>query len=194
MACFLYRSIAIFLTQLVLWAIFHFLTECFLFLVATLVVTSWFERLFVYEDDSSSPFRNSSGYVFYLRSNHTFSWFLKSNWSSDFRHAETGSGAKERVVLWWLFHSYFKWARWYRMSKSSVLMYLVYKPLWFFRSTIGEQLTSTRSVILTDTKVTHVCKLWNFLLVLRNISVIFSTVAFSLPCDELTTWEFITPL
>ena len=108
MACFLYRSIAIFLIQLVLWAIFHFLTECFLFLVATLVVTSRFERLFVYEDDSSSPFRNSSGYVFYLRSNHTFSWFLKSNWSSDFRHAETGSGAKERVVLWLLFHSYFK--------------------------------------------------------------------------------------
>ena len=31
---------------------------------------------------------------------HTFLWFLKSNWSSDFGHAETGSGAKrKRVVL-----------------------------------------------------------------------------------------------
>ena len=36
---------------------------------------------------------------FFLRSVHTFSWFLKSNWSSDFGHAETGSGAKKRVVL-----------------------------------------------------------------------------------------------
>ena len=30
---------------------------------------------------------------------HSFSRFLKSNWSSDFGHAETGSGAKKRVVL-----------------------------------------------------------------------------------------------
>ena len=37
--------------------------------------------------------------LFYLRSVHTFSWFLKSNWSSDFGHPEAGSGAKERVVL-----------------------------------------------------------------------------------------------
>ena len=29
----------------------------------------------------------------------TFSWFLKSNWSSDFGHAETRSGEKKRVVL-----------------------------------------------------------------------------------------------
>ena len=29
----------------------------------------------------------------------TFSRFLKSNWSSDFGHAETGSGAKKRVVF-----------------------------------------------------------------------------------------------
>ena len=36
---------------------------------------------------------------FFLRSVHTFSWFLKSNWSSDFGHAETGNGAKKRVVL-----------------------------------------------------------------------------------------------
>ena len=85
-----------------MWAIFlYLLTECFLFLAVILVVTSWFERLFFYEDDSSSPFRNSSGYVFYSRSNHTFSWLLKSNWSSDFGHAETESGAKERRVLWW---------------------------------------------------------------------------------------------
>ena len=33
-----------------------------------------------------------------LRSVHTFSWFLKSNCSSDFSHAETGNGAKKRVV------------------------------------------------------------------------------------------------
>ena len=39
------------------------------------------------------------GAVFFLRSVHTFSWFLKSNWSSDFGHAETGNGAKKRVVL-----------------------------------------------------------------------------------------------
>ena len=46
----------------------------------------------------SSCFGYSTGYVF-LRSVHTFSWFLKSNWSSDFGHAETGNGAKKRVVL-----------------------------------------------------------------------------------------------
>ena len=39
------------------------------------------------------------GAVFFLRSVHTFSLFLKSNWSSDFGHAETGNGAKMRVVL-----------------------------------------------------------------------------------------------
>ena len=39
------------------------------------------------------------GAVFFLRSVYTFSWFLKSNWSSDFGHAETGNGAKTRVVL-----------------------------------------------------------------------------------------------
>ena len=48
---------------------------------------------------TSSRFRNSSVYVFFLRSVHTFSWFLKSNWSGDFGHAETGNGAKKRVVL-----------------------------------------------------------------------------------------------
>ena len=36
---------------------------------------------------------------FFLSSVHTFSGFLKSNWSSDFGHAETGSGAKKQVVL-----------------------------------------------------------------------------------------------
>ena len=35
----------------------------------------------------------------FLRSVHTFSWFLESNWSGDFGHAETGSEAKKRVVL-----------------------------------------------------------------------------------------------
>ena len=39
------------------------------------------------------------GAVFFLRSVQTFSSFLKSNWSSDFGHAETGNGAKKRVVL-----------------------------------------------------------------------------------------------
>ena len=34
-----------------------------------------------------------------LRSVHTFSLFLRSNCSSDFGHAETGSGVKKRVVL-----------------------------------------------------------------------------------------------
>ena len=36
---------------------------------------------------------------FFLRSVHTFSWLLKSNWSSDFGHAETGNGTKKRAVL-----------------------------------------------------------------------------------------------
>ena len=36
---------------------------------------------------------------FFLRSVHTFSWFLKSKWSSVFVRAETGSGAKKRVVF-----------------------------------------------------------------------------------------------
>ena len=35
----------------------------------------------------------------FLRFVHTFSWFLKSNCSSDFGHAETGSEPKKRVVL-----------------------------------------------------------------------------------------------
>ena len=35
----------------------------------------------------------------FLRSVHTFSQFLKSNWCSDFGHAETRSGAKKRVIL-----------------------------------------------------------------------------------------------
>ena len=39
------------------------------------------------------------GAVFFLRSVQTFSWFLKSNCSRAFGHAETGSGAKKWVVL-----------------------------------------------------------------------------------------------
>ena len=42
---------------------------------------------------------NCIGMLSFLRFIHTFSLFLKSNWSSDFGHAETGSGAKKRVVL-----------------------------------------------------------------------------------------------
>ena len=30
---------------------------------------------------------------------HTFPWYLKSNWSNDFGHAETVSGVEKRVVL-----------------------------------------------------------------------------------------------
>ena len=37
--------------------------------------------------------------MFFLRSVHTFSRFLKSNWSRDFGQAERVSGAKKRVVL-----------------------------------------------------------------------------------------------
>ena len=37
--------------------------------------------------------------LFFLRSDHIFSWFLKSNWSGDFCHSKAGSGAKKRVVL-----------------------------------------------------------------------------------------------
>ena len=37
--------------------------------------------------------------MFFLRSVHTFSWFLESNWSCDFGYAATGSGAEKRVVL-----------------------------------------------------------------------------------------------
>ena len=49
----------------------------------------------------ASLFRSYSGNLpaMFLRSVHTFSWFLKSNWSGDFGHAETGNGAKKRVVL-----------------------------------------------------------------------------------------------
>ena len=36
--------------------------------------------------------------VFFKICSHTFMIF-QSNWSSDFDHAETGSGAKKRVVL-----------------------------------------------------------------------------------------------
>ena len=39
------------------------------------------------------------GAVCFLRSVHTLSWFLKSNWCGDFGRAETGSGAEKRVVL-----------------------------------------------------------------------------------------------
>ena len=49
-----------------------------------------------------SPFLQSKlywGAVFFLRSVHTFLRFLESNWSNDFGHAETGKGAKKRVVL-----------------------------------------------------------------------------------------------
>ena len=49
------------------------------------------------------------GCCLFFRSVHTFLWFLKSNWSSDFGNAETGSGCEKRVVLRRdIFHSNFK--------------------------------------------------------------------------------------
>ena len=39
------------------------------------------------------------GAVSFLRSVHTFSWFLKSNWSSDFGHAETGNRVVRKRCL-----------------------------------------------------------------------------------------------
>ena len=47
---------------------------------------------------TSSRFRNSSGYVFFNICSHIFMIF-EVKLSSDFGHAETGSGAKKRVVL-----------------------------------------------------------------------------------------------
>ena len=47
---------------------------------------------------TSNRFWNSSGYVFLKICSHIF-MILKSNWSSDFGHSETGNGAKKRVVL-----------------------------------------------------------------------------------------------
>ena len=50
-----------------------------------------------------------SCYIF-LRSVHTFSWFLKSNWSSDFGHAETEWSEKRVVLRREMFSLYF-WSR-----------------------------------------------------------------------------------
>ena len=61
---------------------------------ARFLMSSWMPFKWIF---TSSRLRNSSGYV--LRSVHTFSWFLKSNWYSHSGHAETGSGAKKREVL-----------------------------------------------------------------------------------------------
>ena len=38
--------------------------------------------------------------MFFLRSVHIFSRFLKSNWGSHFGHAQAGIGAKKRVIFW----------------------------------------------------------------------------------------------
>ena len=38
------------------------------------------------------------GRCLFLRSIHKFSWFLKSNLSSSFGHANTGTGAKKRGI------------------------------------------------------------------------------------------------
>ena len=56
-----------------------------------------FFRLPIYESIAAIFWQSAS--YFFVRSVHTFSRFLKSNWSSDFGHAETGNGAKKRVVL-----------------------------------------------------------------------------------------------
>ena len=50
---------------------------------------------------SGFPLRGVSGILpamFFKIGSHIF-MILKSNWSSDFGHAETGNGAKKRVVL-----------------------------------------------------------------------------------------------
>ena len=44
-------------------------------------------------------YNSKTFFVFFSRSVHIFSWFLKSNWSSYFGDIETGSGVKQRVVL-----------------------------------------------------------------------------------------------
>ena len=104
------------------WTKIRFLASGFLFTCGnfTLIFTIFFnflDRIF-FLNGFSNPFivRSRSSFLFsqwkffelyvrtcpamfFLRSVHTFSWFLKSNWSGDFGHAETGSGAQKRVVL-----------------------------------------------------------------------------------------------
>ena len=67
-----------------------------LFLIAALISAGYYCAPIFY---NSKNLNCIGALSFFLRSVHTFSWFLKSNWSSDFGHAETGNGAKKRVVL-----------------------------------------------------------------------------------------------
>ena len=60
-----------------------------------IAISDWEHRGFFHNSKS----KNCVGALSLLRSVHTVSLSLKSNWSSDFGHAETGSGAKKRVVL-----------------------------------------------------------------------------------------------
>ena len=77
----------------------HKLVEARFFLTSSWMAFKWIS--------TSSCFRNSSGFVF-LRSVHTYSWCLKSNWSCNFGHAETGNGAKRVVLRREIFCSIFK--------------------------------------------------------------------------------------
>ena len=85
--------------------VFHFLI-CFVFLnlfyengfCSSLIVRLLSSFLFSQRKFLKLDVRNCPAMVF-LRSVHTFSRFLKSNWSSNFDHAETGSGAKKELVL-----------------------------------------------------------------------------------------------
>ena len=78
-----------------------FYRACFLVAIARAIIGLLFVLL------QFKKFELYWGAVF-LRSVHTFSCFLKSNWSSDFGHAETGSGAKKQVILRCVFNSNFK--------------------------------------------------------------------------------------
>ena len=78
---------------------------------------------------------NCFGALFFLRSVHTFSWFLKSNCSSDFGHAETGSGAKKRFCGVKIFCSNFK-VEWESRARKFAFWLLVFCShaaisLWF---------------------------------------------------------------
>ena len=61
------------------------------------VVLIFFE--WIMGGDNSSCFYQNSSVYFFLWSVHTFSRFWKSNWRSNFRHAETRCKKKKRVVF-----------------------------------------------------------------------------------------------
>ena len=82
------------------WCFFSFFWSCFFrnSFYNSLIVRSMFSCLFSQLNFFELYVRNCLA-MFFLKCVHTFSWFLKSNWSGGFGHAETGSGVKKRVVL-----------------------------------------------------------------------------------------------